>query len=78
MTDGKTPNLSDLKMTTVLGDIDTWINQPGHEQEIVWLDMSVTARTRTEPGKAICEPPSVRNSLRAKCSSRAWCRPTRR
>jgi hypothetical protein len=35
------PHASLLKMSKVLGDIDTWINQPGHEREIVWLDMQV-------------------------------------
>jgi hypothetical protein len=38
---GNDPILSYLKMSKVLTDIDTWINQPGHEREIVWLDMWV-------------------------------------
>ena len=49
------PNLSGLKMSKVLGDIDTWIDQPGHEKEIVWLDMYVY-REDQDPGqsKTIC------------------------
>jgi hypothetical protein len=49
------PNYSDLKMTKVLDDIDTWINQPGHEREIVWLDMSVYREDQGQSqSKAIC------------------------
>jgi hypothetical protein len=50
------PILSFLKMSKVLGDIDTWINQPGHEREIVWLDMWVY-REGYDPSqsKAICD-----------------------
>jgi hypothetical protein len=35
------PNASYLRMAKVLVDIITWINQPGHEREIVWLGMDV-------------------------------------
>ena len=35
------PNVSYLKMSKVLVDIVNWINQPGHELEIVWLDLEV-------------------------------------
>ena len=45
-----------LKMSKVLGDIDTWINQPGHEREIVWLDMQVYREDQDRSqSKAICD-----------------------
>jgi hypothetical protein len=49
------PLASLLKMSKVLGDIDTWINQPGHEREIVWLDMQVYREYADQSqSKAIC------------------------
>ena len=45
-----------LKMAKVLIDIVTWINQPGHEKEIVWLDMLVSDEDKdSSQSKAICD-----------------------
>ena len=50
------PNLSYLKMSTVVGAIDNWVNQPGHEREIVWLDMQVYREDQDQSqSKAICD-----------------------
>ena len=50
------PNVSYLRMSKVLVDIVNWINQPGHEREIVWLDLEVY-REDQDPSqsKAICD-----------------------
>ncbi|MBV9545133.1 MAG: hypothetical protein JOY61_12250 [Chloroflexi bacterium] len=34
---------STLQMSTVLGDLFAWVDQPGHEKEIVVLDIAITA-----------------------------------
>jgi len=50
------PNLSYLQMGVVLYAIDTWINQPGHEREIVWLGMQVYREDQGQSqSKTICE-----------------------
>ena len=50
------PNLSYLQMGVVLYAIDTWINQPGHEREIVWLDMAVIREDQGQSqSKTICD-----------------------
>ena len=50
------PNASFLKMSKVLSDIDSWINQPGHEREIVWLGMEVYREDQDQSqSKAICD-----------------------
>jgi hypothetical protein len=59
-TDAKgVPNASLLKMDKVLVDIDTWLNQPGHEREIVFLGMFVYREDRDPAAraqsKAICD-----------------------
>ena len=54
--DSGTPNLSYLRMSTVVGAIDNWVNQPGHEREIVWLDMQVYREDQDQSqSKAICD-----------------------
>jgi hypothetical protein len=43
-------------MAKVLYDILVWINQPGHEREIVWLDMAITNEDQDQSqSKAICD-----------------------
>ena len=50
------PILSYLRMSTVVGAIDNWVNQPGHEREIVWLDMQVYREDQDQSqSKAICD-----------------------
>src|SRR5262249_43314508 len=50
------PNLSYVQMGVVLYAIDTWINQPGHEREIVWLGMQVYREDQGQSqSKTICE-----------------------
>jgi hypothetical protein len=50
------PNPSYLRMGKVLYDILVWINQPGHEREIVWLDMDLYREWRGPSlSKAICD-----------------------
>ena len=53
--DDPDPNPSYLRMGKVLYDILVWINQPGHEREIVWLDMDLYREWRGPSlSKAIC------------------------
>ena len=57
-TDPKTgdPTLSYLRMAKVLYDILVWINQPGHEREIVWLGMQVYREDQDQSrSKTICD-----------------------
>jgi hypothetical protein len=43
-------------MAKVVGAIDNWVNQPGHEREIVWLDMAITNEDQDQSqSKAICD-----------------------
>ncbi len=54
--DDPDPNPSYLRMGKVLYDILVWINQPGHEREIVWLDMDLYREWRGPSfSKAICD-----------------------
>jgi hypothetical protein len=48
---------SKLAMTTVLSEIVDWIEQPGHEQEIVVLDFSINIDQHSNPSRlqTICE-----------------------
>jgi hypothetical protein len=50
------PIASYLKMSKVLIEVVSWVNQPGHEREIVWLDMRLY-RSDQDPSliKAICD-----------------------
>ena len=50
------PNASYLRMAKVLVGIITWINQPGHEREIVWLGMDVYRESYDlTQSKTICD-----------------------
>jgi hypothetical protein len=50
------PNASYLKMSKVLIDIVSWINQPGREREIVWLDLRLYHEDQDpSQSKAICD-----------------------
>ena len=50
------PNVSYLRMAKVLVGIITWINQPGHEREIVWLGMDVYRESYDlTQSKTICD-----------------------
>jgi hypothetical protein len=77
--DNPDPILSFLKMSRCLEISTLGSTSPATSGRSSGWTCGSTARTRTRVrAKQSAMPPSVRNSLRAKCSSRACCRPTRR
>jgi hypothetical protein len=73
------PFLSFLKMSKVLGDIDTWISQPGHGQEIVWLNMWVYREAyNPSQSKAICDATLGQELAQGKVLQSSMLPPTRR